>query len=385
MSLSRLWKKNKAEVIALITGRMPQYIYGRRQFTDVPVFCFHSAYYPQFEKQLAFLSNHGFRTLDADQLLERVLDKHYRNDGKEIALTFDDGLASVWTIAYPLLERYQQKIISFILPGMIPEESFQTKTIGDDVTEEEKNALINRDFSDQPLCSWDEIQKMHSSGLVDFQSHGLHHRLVATSNQIVDFIHPDFDLHNYGNVHVPSYIQGQGFSREPVLGHPVYQHAPLLSQSSACLDNSDVRNACAKFVTEHGGPAFFKTQGWRKQLLAVVDQHTNSSNNRDQIDLAVDISAEFVQSKSMIETRLNKSVKHFCFPWFSCNEANVIAAKKAGYESVYLAATPGFTISDKAALPTLITRLQEEFLMALPGYRSLFAAISYKLTRKANW
>jgi len=156
--INRSFNKNKAEAWALVSGKMPSFVYGKKRFSDIPVFCFHSARYPLFEEQLKFLTENGYKTLTADELYERLTDKNYKNNGKEIAITFDDGMASVWTVAYPLLKHYKQKIISFILPGLIPETKGTGKTIDDAQSVEEKKTLALRDYRVDPLCNWNEIQ-----------------------------------------------------------------------------------------------------------------------------------------------------------------------------------------------------------------------------------
>ena len=111
MNLKKSIQKNLPELTAFFSGRMPAYIYGRKKFPDIPVFCFHSARYPFFEQQLQFLKKNNYTTLNADEFLERLRDKNYKNNGKEMVLTFDDGLASVWSVAFPLLQKYNFKII----------------------------------------------------------------------------------------------------------------------------------------------------------------------------------------------------------------------------------------------------------------------------------
>lgn len=384
MGLLKTWKKNRSEIIALGTGAMPAFVYGKSNFSDIPVFCFHSARFPDFEKQLQFLTEQGFNTLTADELLERRLDPNYKNNGKDIALTFDDGLASVWTVAFPLLEKYQQKIISFVLPGMIVEGQ-PSKTIADDVDAELKAQLIDRDFSSSPLCNWSEIQAMHDSGLVDIQSHGTHHQLVAISSKIIDFIHPDFDLHHYGNIHVPRYHSATGISREPVLGHPVYEHAPLLSQQQEYLDPVGLRDHCANYVEDQGGQAFFNQGNWREQLSAQVSQYQAANTVSDAYRaLDEDIKSELLEAKKLLERKLNKDVNHFCFPWFAASTYSAKLAGECGYQSLHLGALPGFA-ADQQSVPHLVTRLQEEFLLALPKYRSKLAPLTYKLTKTAHW
>jgi len=376
-------KKNSPDLIALFTGKMPQFIYGCKNFKDIPVFCFHSARFPDFEKQLLFLNDNGYKTLDSRELLNRLRDKTYKNNGKEIVLTFDDGMASVWTVAYPLLQKYKQKIISFILPGLIGDKS-PSKTIADSCNEQEKVLLINRDFSEQPLCNWSEIKIMHDSGLVDFQSHGLAHRLVAKSNKIVDFIHPQYDTYHYGNIHVPTYYVNNSPTREPVLGHPVYESQPILSLNKRFDDDYQFRTKCSEYVTNNGGIDFFSSHQWREKLSEFAKE--NAPTLIQYTSVEGEIVKELKESKAIIESKLNKKVTHFCFPWFAASLNSAVYANEAGYDGIHLGSTNGFHINNlNDEVPICITRLQEEYLLALPGYRNFLSVIKYKLRKSANW
>lgn len=359
--------KNGPEFLAWVTGRMPSFVYARRKFSDIPVFCFHSARYPEFEQQLGFLAKNGYRTLTSDELLERVTDPGYRNDGKEIVLTFDDGMASVWAVAFPLLRKYGFRIVSFVLPGLTEEAGAPGPTI-DDVNGQDKVRVSQRDYGDNPLCSWEEIAVMHQSGLVDFQSHGLHHALIATSPKIVDFIHPGFDEYHYGNIHIPFYHDGvRDGVREKVLGHPVYASD---SRFKGCryFDPVQVRRACADFVDQNGGISFFERSDWRKRLKKVATQAWGEGGRYETREEAVSaIRQELSESREDIERRLGKRVHHFCFPWFRVSDLAARLAYEMGYKSTFVGAMPFCKRHPRARYPCTITRVQEEYLYCLPG------------------
>lgn len=387
--INKIVEKNKLEGLALISGKMPKFVYGRKNFNDVPVFCFHSAQFPLFEKQLQFLNENGYKTLTADELYERSIDKRYENNGKEIAITFDDGMASVWTVAYPLLEKYEHKIISFILPGLMKQGEGVGAKIDDVVSVEEKIDLSNRDYNDEPLCNWNEVEIMHASGLVDFQSHGMNHALINTSAKIVDFIHPEYDAYHYGNIHIPIYHDMDAHdTREKVLGHPVYQHAPRLSAKARYFDPVELRQLCAAFVAERGGEQFFQQSDWRHKLEKItVDYQADSSykcSNYESLEQTqAAMFAELLISKHSIEQKLKKNVTHFCYPWFVSSLMSVTMANECGYQNIHLGALSGFRAYRSKVLPIVINRIQEEYLLALPGVgkMSLFEVFQNKIKK----
>lgn len=385
--IKRAFEKNKAEGMALITGQMPNFVYGKKRFKDIPVFCFHSAKYQLFEKQLQFLNENGYKTLTADELYERRIDRNYKNNGKEIVITFDDGMASVWTVAYPLLKKYNHKIISFILPGLMKEGETVGDTIDDVVSEQEKIILSNRDYSDEPLCNWKEVKQMHESGLIDFQSHGMVHSLISVSPKIVDFINPDFDAHHYGNIHIPLYRDAEGNdSREKKMGYPVYQYATRLSGKPRYFDSVEVRQACAAYVLDNGAEHFFQNKKWYSQLRKVASEHQVSSG-LPQYESSKQVQQEIVNevkiSRLEIEKKLNKKVAHFCFPWFIGSHISTAILEDIGYSSVHLGEMNGFVKKFGAKYPLLINRVQEEYLLALPGQagNSLLQVFLAKISR----
>ena len=369
--LQCFYKKHKSEMQALVTGQMPSFVYGRKEFKDIPVFCFHSAQYPLFEQQLQFLNDNGYRTLSADELYERFIDKDYKNDGKEIVITFDDGMSSVWTVAYPLLKKYKHKIVSFILPSLIKEGEFAGQTIDDVGCEDEKKALTKRDRGKDSLCNWQEIKIMHESGVVDFQSHGMVHSLISTSLEIVDFVSPSFDENCYGNVHIPVYQNKAGKNtRAKVLGHPVYQSASRFTGEPRYFDPVELRTACAGYVVDNGGENFFHKCDWKRQLQQIALEYQkhikeNTFETRRQVERK--IVNEVRASKLEIESKLNKSVRHFCFPWFVGSVVGLAALESEGYLSAYMGETNGSAQKPSAMKLQLTNRVQEEYLFALPG------------------
>lgn len=390
MSIYKKIRKHTPELVALTTGKMPSFIYGKKYFSDIPVFCFHSAKYPGFENQLQFLKENKFRTLNADELSERIENKNYKNDGKDIVLTFDDGLASVWTVAFPLLQKFNYKIISFVLPGLTEDSEIVGKTILDTSKDSELFELANRDYTENPLCNWSEIEVMHASGHVDVQSHGMYHKLVSTSSKIIDFINPSFNKHNYGNIHIPAYKSPLSEnSRNFVLGHPVYESRPRLAGVPRYFDDPGLRNACAQYVESNGKSEFFNHPGWKKVLNRFVDTYRKKNILDEDFESVKDqynaMWYELKESKKIIEQRLkNKTVDHFCFPWFAASHKSAELAYDAGYKVMHLGATPGFKQMAGATYPHKVTRLQDEFLMHLPGKGnvSMIDIIKAKIKRK---
>jgi poly-beta-1,6-N-acetyl-D-glucosamine N-deacetylase len=109
-----------------------------------------------FEAQMAMLQAAGYHSLTATQFV------HYVHGGtvpnRSVVITFDDGTRGLWTYADKILQRHHFHGISFLITGRIG--------------------------THQPYyLTWQEIQRMHTSGRWDFESHtnNLHERVPVSA------------------------------------------------------------------------------------------------------------------------------------------------------------------------------------------------------------
>jgi CelD/BcsL family acetyltransferase involved in cellulose biosynthesis/peptidoglycan/xylan/chitin deacetylase (PgdA/CDA1 family) len=163
-TLRNSWEKNWPEVHAAVTGGLPQFILTRRPRDigpGVPVFIYHVVNANDFEADLDFLSRNGYVTINADALLDH-LEEHRRAPERTVVLTFDDGARNLYEVVFPLLKRYGMTAVAFVAPRFHGKDS--------------EDADSNSNFF-RPL-SWSQIQEMHASRLIDFQSHTYEHRYV---------------------------------------------------------------------------------------------------------------------------------------------------------------------------------------------------------------
>ncbi len=68
----------------------------------------------QFEKQVKFLYENGYKTLTVSEARSLNL-----TDGKFICITFDDGYKSVYDFALPILKKYGFKATVFVISGFV--------------------------------------------------------------------------------------------------------------------------------------------------------------------------------------------------------------------------------------------------------------------------
>lgn len=372
------FRKNWPDLYGLIAGHYPGFVFQHRatpnlQRGEIPVFVFHSVAPQPFRGQLEFLRENKYRTLSGDELLQ-VLRGERAPQENEIVLTFDDGTASLYTIAYPLLQEFGFRGISFLIPGCIPDAAPGTATYQDFAGgNADAAALLAREKGEFPLCSWEEIREMHASGVIDFQAHSMYHHLVQVSPQLVDFIHPGYDFYFYANIHVPVYYRDEApdYSREAAWGTPVHRAEPRLAGRPQYFDSERARQACVTYVAGNGGTAFFRKPGWRKQLAAVYRREVEK-NGRGAFEspqaMYADILQDFKTCKQAIEARLEKkTVQHFCFPWFIGSDIAVRAAREAGFTALYWGIRREKRSNRVGDDPLYISRLEDRYIYRLPG------------------
>lgn len=124
----------------------------------------------RFEEDLKFIKENGFNAISFYELIE------YKESKKElpenpIILTFDDGLLSNYTNAFPLLKKYNIKGNMFLIGSRAGVKNYN-------------------DVEYWTYYNWDQAREMEKSGLVDINPHS-------------------YDLHNYEK----NIEHGQGLDR----------------------------------------------------------------------------------------------------------------------------------------------------------------------------
>lgn len=370
-------RKNYSDILALIAFDYPRFVFSNNPAPlkdEIPVFTFHSVKPQSFEQKLKFLKENDYHTLNSEEFYHFLSgEKAFRE--KSVVLTFDDGTASLWGVAFPLLKKYGFCAISFIIPGCIPEEDalypnleevWSGKVKSDEVTQ--------REHSSNSICNWKEITYMHETRVLDFQSHSMYHNLICVSDKVVDFVNPNFNHYFFANINVPVYRTNgiENVTREVKLGTPIYASEPRLHSKPRYFDSEWVRNHCIEFVAESGGENFFENINWRK----ILEKEYNNLNNKNcsklqfesEEEQAENIYHDLYESKKIIEERLpGKNVAHLCFPWYMGSKLSVHQSKRAGYLSNFWGIKRGKNLISPGEDPFYLPRIDERYLLRLPG------------------
>src|SRR3989338_2390792 len=117
----RIWKQ-RLDLLGIGLRRYPDFVLGERALsleTDIPVFVFHGVEPVRFAEQLRYLQDNDYRVLStADELIARLRGAQPRT-AHTVLLTFDDGLESLYTVAFPLLRKYGMAAVAFVVPGVL--------------------------------------------------------------------------------------------------------------------------------------------------------------------------------------------------------------------------------------------------------------------------
>jgi peptidoglycan/xylan/chitin deacetylase (PgdA/CDA1 family) len=371
--LNRSLEKNLPELKAIVDGRMPGFVTRPRAslpLDHVPTFVFHGVEAKRFESQLRYLRSSGYQTLDADDLMTVTRSK--TRSKPSVALTFDDATWTFWTYAFPLLKRYGFRAVLFAVPGLVPEDSTSYPNLEDLWAGRCTHDDLAERGKVQPLCSWRELAIMHDSGIVDIQSHTLNHARVSVSSRLVDFLHPDFDRDDFGNVSIPvsSVDELECPKREFRLGAPVFEFASRMSGRPRFKENPELVETLTGYVEEHGGLDFFNRPTWRNELVAIFERWPSgalgSFENRAELETA--IRWELVESCRILEQRLaKKQIRHLCYPWFEGSDTADRLAIEAGFQTLHYGLEVGVRRHSSSITIRRVCRISEEYLFRLPG------------------
>ena len=353
----------------------PDFMFSNRPtplIEEIPVFVFHSVEPVDFEQKLRFLAQNGYRTLTGEEFRAAIAGENMIPD-RSVLLTFDDGMATLWTVAFPLLRKYGFRAVSFLVPGCIPEQAPEAPSFLDyERARVPLTALLAREQSAYLLCSWEEVREMHASGVIDFQSHTMYHDLICVSPRLVDFIHPSSE--HYSSVfNIPVYrVNGSlDFSRRMMWGTPVYRFEPRMAGKPQYFDNEKIRSTCTDYVCRHGGKEFFKQETWWRQLYQVFHKAQKQDKNGKYENCAEQRKAIFEdlwQSKKVIEEHLpGKIIDQLCYPWFVGSQLSVQQAKVAGYRLNFWGVIPGRKTNRSGDNLFYVPRIDQQYIYRLPG------------------
>jgi peptidoglycan/xylan/chitin deacetylase (PgdA/CDA1 family) len=144
------------------TTLVPVLLYHRVTADPHPELADYAVSPAMFERQLAWLQRHGYRSLRLGDLHRTWYGDGVREiAGRPVAITFDDAFADFHDHAWPLLRKY-----GFDATVFVPVDH-----VGG-------TAAWDGDAGTAALMTWEQIQELSRAG-VDFGSHGCGHKLLT--------------------------------------------------------------------------------------------------------------------------------------------------------------------------------------------------------------
>ena len=122
----------------------------------------------EFENQMAWLHCHGYRSITLAEFMSQTIEKGERI----LIITFDDGYADNYTLAYPILKRYGFVATIFLVSDYVNTDHFFSWDVP---------KIANQpDHTLYRLLTWEQVHEMSAYG-IEFGSHTCTHPMQLTS------------------------------------------------------------------------------------------------------------------------------------------------------------------------------------------------------------
>ena len=354
----------------LLMRRYPAFVTGGDVAPgEIPVFVFHGAEPVSFSRKLAHLADNGYVTLSADEYLA-VLRGERQAPSRAVVLTFDDGRGSFWSVASPLLRRHGMKAVVFLVPGRVRSRPGPLPPTLDDLDAGRgtASAVAGRDEGDGALLSWQEVEALARTGLVDFESHTLRHARVHTRPQLAGFVTPA-SRRGYDAFDQPLLWDGGRdlLGEEAPLGAPLLRSAPRTSEEPRFYEDPGIRDACVAEVAASGGEGFFLHSDWESRLRRLF-RHTRVAGRLETPDeRAAAVRSELADARRLIQEHTGRPVVHLCYPWHAAGPTARRLAAEVGYETAFCGKVPGVPVTLAGGDLRSIARIGDDYLELLPG------------------
>jgi peptidoglycan/xylan/chitin deacetylase (PgdA/CDA1 family) len=289
--------------------------------------------YEIFEDQLKWINKKGFHSITLQQLYD------YMKTGKDlpknpIVLTFDDGYLDNWVFAYPLLKKYGFKGAIYVNPEFIDPRNIIRKNLQ---RVWEGNTDMN-ELDTVGYLSWQEMMKMENEGVIDIQSHTMTHTWYPSSSKIIDFRHPgdSYIWMTWNNYPTKKPFLHLDDWKLVIHGEPVYESSRAIG-TKRYFPDENLKEHLIDYVKEKGSNDFYRSLNWRNELFEIANRY----KEENQIDKRYESEEEYeervywelLESKRIIENKLNKEVKFLCWPGGAVTRKAVDIAANVGYYS----------------------------------------------------
>ena len=253
----------------------------------------------EFEEHIKWIKNK--KTFKMEEL--KGLD--YTLPPNSILITFDDGYKNNYTLAFPILKKYNIKATIFL----------NTKFIEKDET----------------YLNWDEIREMYKSGLIDFQLHTHSHQLTVKDIEVLAFYDnessPYFKRESYSLFFDGSYDEKKDAKK--LNGLPVFK----LRSKISIPGYKPKKNFVEKYrsIVELQENKFEKEK--KKFLNRLFKEKKDEFFDKiSEEQFKETVKFEILENKKIISEKLGKVPDCLAYPWGHRYKGNREDIKKLGVD-----------------------------------------------------
>jgi peptidoglycan/xylan/chitin deacetylase (PgdA/CDA1 family) len=284
-----------------------------------------------FERQLAYLKRHGYRTVFIGEMHALLAGNARLKPGvKCVALTFDDGYADTWMAAFPLLKKYEMKATLFVSTDFIVDANACRSTI----EKRSPERWIELDWTG--YLTWPELEAMRDSGLVEIQSHGAAHTRVFAGSELRGFVGPDKpNLWLFWNTRPEA---RRRWWREldvdrSLWGHPVFRQAPHLAQRAFRPDPEAVAHMLS--WVKGAGVDVFATADGERRLREEWGRCGCEPGGQGEWESAEDyerrVARDLADARRTLRAKLGVRSDVMCWPENAFSDTGERIARRTGY------------------------------------------------------
>ena len=236
--------------------------------------------------------------------MEELKNLNYTLPKNSILITFDDGYKNNYTLAFPILKKYNIKATIFL----------NTKFIG----------------KDEFYLNWAEIKEMYESRLVDFQLHTHSHQLTIKDISVLDFYDeessPYFKRESYNLFFEGNYDEKK--DKEKLYGLPVFK----LRSKISIAGYKPKKDFLKKYQNIKQLQKFNKNEkkDFLNKLFKEKQNEFFDKVSEEQFRKTVEF--EILENKKIIEKNLGKTPDCLAYPWGHRYKGNREDIRKLGVD-----------------------------------------------------
>ena len=237
--------------------------------------------------------------------MEELKGLDYTLPPNSILITFDDGYKNNYTLAFPILKKYNIKATIFL----------NTKFI------EKDEAYLN----------WDEIREMYESGLIDFQLHTHSHQLTVKDIEVLAFYDnessPYFKRESYSLFFDGNYNEKKDAKK--LNGLPVFKLRSKISIPGYKPKKNFVEKYRSIVELQEN-----KSEKEKKKFLNRLFKEKKDEffDKISEEQFKETVKFEILENKKIISEKLGKVPDCLAYPWGHRYKGNREAIKKLGVD-----------------------------------------------------